>query len=153
VSFRRRCGGATPATVLDFSIGTIGDMWTRPSLPPDVTYAISLPYKLLTTLPAVPAQTTVHRLTLAPGAELAVRDLPGLELVYAEAGDLDLVFDKGGTLTTPERVRTLSAGNGTEVFSRTPERAVLANRGTEPLVLLTAAVVSTGAAEATPDTP
>jgi hypothetical protein len=153
VSFLRRNDGPTPATVLDFSIGTLGDIWTRPSWPPDVTYAFGLPYELLTTLPAVPAEASVHRLTLAPGAELALRDLPGLELVYVETGDLALVFDKGGNLGTPERVRTLSAGAGTEVFGRTPERAVLANRGTEPLVLLTAAVVSTTATPATPETP
>jgi hypothetical protein len=60
---------------------------------------------------------------------------------------------KGGSLTTPERVRTLIAGNGTDVFGHTPERAVLANRGSEPLVLLTASVVSTSGAEATPETP
>ena len=58
-----------------------------------------------------------------------------------------------GALSTPERVRRLSAGNGTDVFGRTPERAVLANRSTEPLVLLTASVVSTSAAEPTPETP
>ena len=94
----------------------------------------------------MPAEATVQRLTLAPGAELAVRDMPGLELVYVEAGALDVVFDKGGTLTAPERVRTISAGAGTETFGRTPERAVLANRGTEPVVLLTASVIppSTG---------
>ena len=157
VSLRRSNEGSTPATLLDFSIGTVGDIWTGVSvasaLPTGVTYDIGLPWKLLTTLPAVPAEATVHRLTLAPGAELAVRDLPGLELVSVEAGDLDLVFDKGGTLSTPERVRRLSAGNGTDVFGRTPERAVLANRGTEPLVLLTASVVSTSAAAATPETP
>src|SRR5215213_12012006 len=128
-------------------------MWTRPSLPPDVTYAISLPYKLLTTLPAVPAQTTVHRLTLAPGAELAVRDLPGLELVYVEAGDLDLVFDSPEIPGSPERFATIGAGSGTEFFGPTPERAVLANRGAQPLVILAAAVVPAGASEPTPQEP
>jgi hypothetical protein len=150
VSFRRRNDGATPAILLDFSLSSVGDMYFDRTMPPGVTDDAGLPYKLLTEFPAVPAEATVHRRTLAPGAELAVRDLPGLELVYVESGVLDLVFDKGGTLSTPERVRTLSAGNGTDVFGRTPERAVLANRGTEPLVILTASVVPAGASEPTP---
>jgi len=153
VSFRRSNEGSTPATVLDLSLSSVGDLFRNLAMPAGVTADAGFPYKLLTTFPAVPAEATVHRLTLVPGAELAIRDLPGLELVYVEAGDLDLVFDKGGTLSTPERVRRLSAGNGTDVFGRTPERAVLANRGTEPLVLLTASVVSTSAAEPTPETP
>ena len=155
VSFRRRNDGSTPATVLDFSISSVGDIFLTMELPPGVSFDPNFtpPYKLLTTFPTVPAEATVQRLTLEPGAELALRDLPGLELLYVEAGTLDLVFDKGGTLGTPERVRTLSAGGGTEIFGRTPERAVLANRGTEPLVLLTASVVPTSAGVATPQAP
>jgi hypothetical protein len=153
VSFSRRNGGSDPATVLEFSISSVGDIWPAMMMPAGVTVDNSLPFKLLTTFPTVPAEASVHRRTLEPGAEIALRDLPGLELVYVEAGTLDLVFDKGGSLGTPERVRTLSAGGGTEIFGRTPERAVLANRGTEPLVLLTASVVPTSAAVATPQAP
>jgi len=138
VSFRRRNDGSDPAVLLDFSLSSVGDTYFDQALPPGVTDDAGFPYKLLSEFPAVPAEATVHRRTLEPGAELAVRDIPGLEMVYVDAGELDLVFDKGGTLGTPERVRTLSAGNGTEVFGRTPERAVLANRSTEPLILLTA---------------
>lgn len=148
VTFRRRNEGLTTATILCFSIGTYGDsarIWAKP---PGVTYVHGLPFKLLSTFPPVPAEATVHRLTLAPGAELAIRDLPGLELVYVEAGTLDLVYAKAETPATPERAFTIQAGSGTDTFGRSPERAVLANRGTEPLVLLTALVVPTSAGEA-----
>ena len=153
VSFSRRNDGSDPATVLEFSISSIGDIWRTMTMPAGVTFDNGLPWELLTMFPTVPAEATVHRLTLEPSAELALRDLPGLELVYVEAGTLDLVFDKGGSLGTPERVRTLSAGGGTETFGRSPERAVLANRGTEPLVLLTASVVPLSEPAATPETP
>jgi hypothetical protein len=153
VSFRRRNEGSSPAALLGFSIGSVGDEYFDQTLPAGVTDDAGFPFKLFSTFPTVPAEATVHRLTLEPGAEIALRDLPGLELVYVEAGTLDLVFDKGGTLGTPERVRTLSAGGGTEIFGRTPERAVLANRGTEPLVLLTASVVPTSTDVATPQAP
>ena len=154
-SFRRRNDGSTPAAVLDFSISSVGDLFRSMVLPAGVSFDpdSSLPYEILSTFPAVPAEASVHRLTLAPGAELAIRDLPGLELVYVEAGALDLVFAKAETLATPERVRTINAGGGTEIFGRTPELAVLANRGAEPLVILTASVVSTSATEATPQAP
>ena len=153
VSFSRRNDGSDPAIVLEFSISSVGDIWRVMTMPAGVTVDNGLPYELLTMFPTVPAEATVRGLTLEPGAELALRDLPGLELVYVEAGTLDLVFDKGGTLGTPERVRTLSAGGGTETFGRTPERAVLANRGTEPLVILTASVVPLSEPAATPETP
>jgi hypothetical protein len=153
VSFSRRNDGSDPATVLEFSISSIGDIWRTMTMPAGVTFDNGLPWELLTTFPTVPAEASVHRMTLEPGAKVAVRDLPGLELIYVEAGTLDLVFDKGGTLGTPERVRTLSAGGGTETFGRTPERAVLANRGTEPLVILTASVVPTSTDVASPGTP
>ena len=104
VSFRRRNDGLTSATMLCFSIGTYGDSARIWSSPPGVTYAHGLPFKLLSAFPAVPVEATVHRLTLAPGAELAIRDLPGLELVYVEAGALDLVYAKAETPATPERV-------------------------------------------------
>lgn len=153
VSFRRRNEGSAPAVLLEFSISSVGDNYFDWKLPAGVTSDAGFPFKLLSTFPAVPAEATVNRRTLEPGAELAVRDLPGLELVYVEAGTLDLVFDKEGALGTPERVRTLSAGLGTDVFGRTPDRAVLANRGTEPLVLLTASVVPPSAGVATPQAP
>jgi hypothetical protein len=149
VSFRRRNDGSTPAILLDFSLSSVGDNYFDQNMLPGVTDDAGFPFKLMNTFPPVPAEATVHRRTLAPGAELALRDLPGLELVYVESGALDLVFDKGGTLEAPERVRTLSAGNGTDVFGRTPDRAVLANRGDEPLVILTASVVPAGASQPT----
>jgi hypothetical protein len=149
-SFFRRNDGSVPAKVLDFSISSVGDLFRTAALPSGVTGDFAYPYRFLSTFPIVPAEATVHQLTLAPGAELAIRDLPGLELVYVEAGTLDLVFDKGGTLSTPERVRTISAGAGTETFGRTPERAVLANRGTESVVILAASVVSPTGGVATP---
>jgi hypothetical protein len=149
VSFRRRNEGSTPAILLDFSLSSVGTNYFDQTMPPGVTDDAGFPFKLLTTFPAVPAEAAVHRRTLEPGAELALRDLPGLELVFVESGGLDLVFDKGGTLGAPERVRTLSAGNGTDVFGRTPERSVLANRGDEPLVILTASVVPAGASQPT----
>lgn len=153
VTFRRRNDGLTSAAMLCFSMGTYGDSARIWSSPPGVTYAHGLPFKLLSALPAVPVEATVHRLTLAPGAELAVRDLPGLELVYVETGTLDLVYAKAATPATPERAFTIHAGSGTEIFGRTPERAVLVNRGAEPLVLLTASVVPIGTDEATPQPP
>jgi hypothetical protein len=155
VSLVRRNNGPDPAIVLELSLGSVGDNYFDWTVPEGVTSDAGFPYKLLDsdTLPIVPAEAAVHRWTLAPGAELPVRDVPGVELVYVESGELDLVFDKGGTLNTPERVRTLSSGNGTDVFGRTPERAVLANRGTEPLVLLTASIVPTTAAGAAAQAP
>jgi hypothetical protein len=147
VSFRRRNDGSTPAILLDFSLSSVGDNYFDRTMPSGVTDDAGFLSKLLTTFPAVPAEATVHHRTLAPGAELALRDLPGLELVYVESGTLDLVIDKGGTLGTPEQVRTLSAGNGTDAFGRTPDRAVLANRGDEPLVILTASVVPANASQ------
>jgi hypothetical protein len=55
--------------------------------------------------------------------------------------------------SAPERSFTLRAGSGTESFGRTPERAVLANRGAEPVVMLTASIVSASAGEPTPPAP
>jgi hypothetical protein len=153
VTLRRRNDGGAAATVLDFSVSTAGDSLTSMTLPPGVTSDAGLPFTLPATFPAVPAEAAVHRLTLAPGAELPVRDLPGLELVYVETGDLDLVFAKAETPETPEQFITIHAGSGTEAFGRTPDRAVLANRGTEPLVLLAASVVPSGAGEPTPQAP
>lgn len=150
VSFRRRNDGLIPATLLGFSIGTVGDTVHTWSLPAGVTYVHGLPYTLPYTFPAAPVEATVHRLTLAPGAEFAIRDLPGLELVFVEAGALDLVYAKPRTPATPERSFTIHAGSGTGTFGRTPEQAVLANRGAEPLVILTADVVPAGAGVASP---
>jgi hypothetical protein len=153
VTFRRRNDGPTATTILCFSIGTYGDSARIWANPPGVTYVSGLPFKLLPAFPAVPVEATVHRLTLAPGTELAIRDLPGLELVYVEAGALDLIYAKAETPATPEPSFTIRAGSGTETFGRTPERAVLANRGTEPLVLLIASVVPSNTGEATPQPP
>lgn len=150
VSFHRRNDGLIPATLLGFSIGTVGDAVHTWPLPAGVTYVHGLPYTLPYTFPAAPAEAAVHRLTLAPGAELAIRDLPGLELVAVEAGALDLIYARARTPATPERAFTIHAGSGTETFGRTPEQALLANRGAEPLVILTASVVPAGAGVATP---
>ena len=153
VSFRRRNTGPSPATTLDFSLGAGGAPWSGAPLPAGVTADAGLPKKQPPIYPAVPAEATVHRLTLAPGDELAVRDLPGLELVYVEAGALDLVYDSPEIPGSPERFATIGAGSGTEFFGPTPERAVLANRGAQPLVILAAAVVPAGASEPTPQEP
>jgi hypothetical protein len=153
VTFRRRNDGLTSAVMLCFWMGTYGDSARIWSSPPGVTYASGLPFKLPSALPPVPAEATVHRLTLAPGAEVAIRDLPGLELIYVEAGALDLIYAKAETPATPERSFTIRAGSGTETFGRTPDQAVLANRGAEPLVLLIASVVPADAGEATPQPP
>jgi mannose-6-phosphate isomerase-like protein (cupin superfamily) len=153
VSFRRRNDGPTPATLLGFSIGNVGDLVQTFSSPPGVTYAHGLPFKLLSVFPAVPIDTTVRRLTLAPGAELAVRELPGLQLVYVESGTLDLVYDGAETTGTPGPAFTIQAGSGTDTFGRTPEQAVLANRGDVPLVILTASLVPANAGESTPQEP
>ncbi|MGH2615432.1 MAG: hypothetical protein ACRDJC_09355 [Thermomicrobiales bacterium] len=150
VSFRLRNDDLNPATVLGFSIGTVGDNVQAVSRPPGVTYSDGFPYKLPGTYPTVPAEATVHRLTLAPGAELPVRDLPGLELVYVEAGALDFLDVQTEMPATAVRAFTIRAGSGAETFGPTPARTVLANRGTEPLVILTASVVPTGASELTP---
>ncbi len=153
VTLRRRNDTRTSATVLDFSVSTAGDSFTSMPLPPGVTYDAGLPFTLPATFPAVPAEATVHRVTLAPGAELPVRGLPGLELVYVETGDLDLVYAKAETPETPEQFTTIRAGSGTEAFGRTPDRAVLANRGVAPLVILTASVVPASAGEPPPQEP
>jgi hypothetical protein len=153
VTFRRRNDGLTSAAMLCFSIGTYGDSARIRASPPGVTYAHGLPFKLLSAFPAVPVEATVHRLTLAPGAELAIRDLPGLQLVYVEAGNLDLVYAKAGTPATPERSFTIREGSGTDTFGRTPDQVVLANRSGEPLVILTASVLPTSAGEATSQPP
>jgi len=153
VSFRRDNDDPTPATLLGFSIGTVGDTVDTSSLPPGVTYVPGLPVKRPSTVPAPPVETIVQRVTLAPGDELAVRDVPGLELVYVETGTLDLVYAKDEAPATPEPAFTIQAGNGTETFGPTPNRAVLANRGAEFLVILTASVVSTSAGEPTPEAP
>ena len=142
VSFRRRNGGSSPATLLSFSIGTDRDIGTRTQLPSGVTYDVGLPSKQSATFPALPAEAIVQRQTLPPGAEVAVRDVPGLQLVYVEAGDLDLVYTEAETSATPDQAVTIHAGSGTETFGPAPQRAVLVNRGTEPLVILTASVVS-----------
>jgi hypothetical protein len=145
VTFSRRNDGSSPATLLSFSIGTAGDMGTRTPLPAGVTYDSGLPLKQPPAYPAVPAEAVVHRLTLPPGAEVAVRDVPGLQLIYVEAGALDLVDARAETPATPEQSVTIGAGSGTETFGASPERAMLANRGIEPLAILTASVVSTSA--------
>ena len=153
VSFRRHNDDLTPATLLGFSIGTVGDTGNTSSLPPGVTYVRGLPVKRPSNLPAAPVDTIVRRVTLTPGDELAVRDVPGLELVYVEAGTLDLLYAKNDAPATPEEAFTIQAGNGTETFGPTPNRAVLANRGADSLVILTASVVSTSGGEPTPEAP
>jgi hypothetical protein len=153
VTFLRRNDGQASATVLCFSLGTYGDSARIWSNPPGVTYVRGLPFKLLSTLPEVPVEATVRRLTLAPGSEFAVRDLPGLELVYVESGTLDLVYARAATPATPEQNFTIRAGSGTETLGRTPDQAVLTNRGEEPLVLLAASVVRRDTSEATPRAP
>jgi hypothetical protein len=153
VSFRLRNDDLNPATVLGFSIGTVGNNVQAVSRPPGVTYIDSFPYKLPGTYPTVPAEATVHRLTLAPGAELPIRDLPGLELVYVEAGALNVVTTQAETAETPERSFTIRAGSGTETFGPTPARTVLANRGPEPVVILAASVIPDGVAEPTHPAP
>jgi hypothetical protein len=153
VTFRRRNDDSTPATLLGYSFGNIGESVHTWSNPAGVTYVHGFPFTLPSEFPALPAEVTVRRLTLAPGAELAVRDLRGLELVYVEAGALDLVYAKAETAATPERVFTIRAGSGTDTFGRTPEKALLANRGAEPLVLLTASIVPSDTGDATPRAP
>jgi hypothetical protein len=153
VTYRRRNDGLTSATTLCFSIGTYGDSARIWASPPGVTYVHGLPFKLVSAFPPVPVEATVHRLTLAPGAELAIRDLPGLQLVYVEAGALDLVYAKPKTPATPERSFTIRAGSGTDTFGRTPDQAVLANHSGKPLVILAASVVPIGPDEATPQPP
>jgi hypothetical protein len=150
VSLHRRNDGSAEATILDLSIGTIGNQW-RTAIRGGVTYDSGFPYfKTLTTSSALPAEATVRRLTLAPGAELPVRDLPGLELVYVETGVLDLVYARAETPLTPEQTFAIRAGSGAEAFGRTPDRAVLANRGAEPVVILTASVMPNSAGAPTP---
>ena len=151
VTFSRRNDGSSAATLLSFSIGTVGDIWTRATLPTGVTYNSGLPNKQAPTYPVVPADASVHRLTLPPGAEVAIRDVPGLQLIYVEAGDLDLVSAEGETPGTLEQALPLHAGSGTATFGATPERAVLVNRGAEPVVILAASVVSTSAGAPTPE--
>jgi hypothetical protein len=141
VTFSRRNDGSSPATLLTFSIGSAGDMRTTTPLPAGVTYDSGLPDTQPPTYPAVPAEAIVHRLTLPPDAEVAVRDMPGLQLIYVETGSLDLVSGEGETPATPEQARLVSAGSGTGTFGTTPERAVLVNRGAESLVILTASIV------------
>jgi hypothetical protein len=153
VSFRRRNDGPTPATTLDFSLDAGGAAGSGAPLPAGVTADAGLPKKQPPTYPTVPSEATVHRLTLAPGDKLAVRDLPGLEMVYVEAGALDLVYASPETPGTPARFATIGAGSGTEFFGPTPDRAVLANRGAEPLVILAASVAPAGAGEPTPQEP
>ena len=153
VSFRRRNDGPTPATTLDFSLGTGGAPSAGTALPGGVTADSGLPSKQPSAYPAVPAEATVHRLTLAPGDELAVRDLAGLEQVYVESGALNLVYARPESPESPERAVTIWAGSGTETFGPTPDRAVLANRGAEPLVILAASVVPAGAREPAPQEP
>ena len=149
VSFQRRNDGPGPATLLGFTIGNVGEAVYTWSNPAGVTYVHGLPYTLPSEFPALPAEATVHRLTLPPGAEAPVHDVPGLELVYVEAGALDLVYAKPATPATPERSFTIQAGSGTDTFGRTPDQALLANRGTESLVILTGSVVSTRVADPT----
>ena len=153
VAFRRRNDGPTPATLLGFTIGNVGEsayVWSNPA---GVTYVHGLPFTLPSEFPGFPAEATVHRLTLAPGTELALRDLPNLQMVYVESGVLDLVYAKAETPATPELGFNIDTGSGTDTFGRTPERAVLANRGAKPLVLLTASLVPAGAREPTPQPP
>jgi hypothetical protein len=153
VTFRRRNDGSAPVTLLGFQIGNVGESTHTWSNPPGVTYVHGLPYTLPPEWPNLPADAIMHRLTLAPGAELPIRDLPGLELVYVEVGTLDLVYAKAETAATPELAFTIRAESGTDTFGRTPEKALLTNRGAEPLILLTASVVPASAGEATSQSP
>jgi hypothetical protein len=98
-----------------------------------------------------PIEAAVHRLTLVPGRRLPLRELPGLELVFVESGVLAL--ESGAVHNplslTPGRAETIGAGFWMNYFGRTPERAVLANHGNEPLVILTASVLPASSAPAT----
>ncbi len=153
VSFRRRNDGLTPATMLSLWMGAYGDSPRLWSSPPGVTYARSLPFKFLSEFPATPNDASIRRMTLAPGDEAPIRELPGLQLVYVESGTLDLVYDDAEAAGTPEPAFAIDAGSGTDTFGRTPERAVLANRGDEPLVILATSLVPVSAGEATPQEP
>lgn len=149
-TFSRHNDGSSPATLLSFTTG--GENASTTTSPPDgVTYSAGLPSEQLLDFPATPAEATVHRRTLPPGAEIAVRDVPGLQLVFVETGGLDLVYADAGTAPTSEHVVTIPAGTGTGTFGPTPDQAVLANRGDEPLVILTASVVATSPGAQTPE--
>jgi hypothetical protein len=151
VAFSRRNDGSSPATLLSFSIGAVGDIPTTTSPPDGVTYDSGLPSGQPPDIPAAPAEAAVHRRTLPPGAEIAVRDVPGLHLVFVESGDLDLIYAEAETPPPPEDVLTIPEGSGTGAFGPTPEQAVLANRGDEPLVILTASIVAKSPDVQTPE--
>jgi hypothetical protein len=98
-----------------------------------------------------PIEAAVHRLTLVPGRRLPLRELPGLELVFVESGELALEYGavQNPLSLTPGRAETIGAGFWINYFGGTPERAVLAKPGHEPLVILTASVLPASSAPAT----
>lgn len=101
------------------------------------------------TMPNAPMTVRLLRITLDPGASVPMHTHPGLEFDYVESGTLttrsdgaSIVNVDGQQIETTEP-QTLSAGDW--VHYPADVGMNLANEGDEPLVLLSAVVLSVGA--------
>jgi hypothetical protein len=113
VTSRWRNDGDVPTVVMDFGITTTKK---RPS---GERHRVLVSTTHASALLQPPVEAAVHRLTLAPGRRLPLRELPGLELVFVESGVLAL--ESGNVQNplslTPGHAETISrrglGGHGT----------------------------------------
>jgi quercetin dioxygenase-like cupin family protein/uncharacterized protein YgiM (DUF1202 family) len=100
-------------------------------------------------MPNAPMTVRLLRITLDPGASVPMHTHPGLEFDYIESGTLTTrsegasVVSVGGQQSETTEPQTLSAGDWVHYPNGIGMN--LANEGDEPLVLLSAVVLSVGA--------
>ena len=100
-------------------------------------------------MPNAPMTVRLLRITLEPGASVPMHTHPGLEFDYVESGTLTTrsdgasVVSVGGEQSETSEPQTLTAGDWVHYPSGVGMN--LANEGDEPLVLLSAVVLSVGA--------
>ena len=105
--------------------------------------------------PAMPAELTVRRIALVPGAGLPVELGPGLKLVTVESGTLEAVQTRaavGSTPAAPAGSMHIPMGSWRDVNNAAVFASEFRNTGTEPAVFLLMTVTPIGA-EATPPAP
>lgn len=139
-----RNAGTTPATVLDTGVAIPGGI-----APSGVTYTSPIDAFPITP-PVAPAELTVRRVTVEPGASLSNQPTPGLALVGVEAGVLTIDWMWSGTLEAPTRSTQVLVGNWVDLGAHQPFVRTLSNDEPTPLVLMLMTVTPTGASTPTP---
>ena len=139
-----RNSGTTPALLTDAGIAYVSD--TSPKdVDPDFNFnAYPIP------TPQTPAEFTLRRLTLAPGAVIAVPPEPGLHLLGVEHGVLTLVpASSAGSDATPEPRRVEvppmnGSSNMVNLLDSQPTIGALRNDSADPVSVLLLTITPLG---------